>query len=153
MSVLALTVYFLPVVLLSLLFMSLLLTLNVSFSKFLNILLQCFLIKSIFTKYFSQIIYHPLRYFSEQILAVLAKNPLNTLIIVLEGIDGLIYTFVIAGLLSGLDKFTSTRRFFGRANIFARLIEYAKNVRSKSKSMYTSHRKTTRNNHFCYSFF
>ena len=50
--------------------------------------------QTILTNYFSQMIYLPLRYFSEQILVALLK----TFIIILEGIDGLICMFVIADL-------------------------------------------------------
>ena len=50
----------------------------------------CFLlllILSIFAKHISQIFYSPpLKYFSEQILVALARNPVNILVIVLESI-------------------------------------------------------------------
>ena len=63
--------------------------------KVISYLLQCFLIISIFSKHISQILYFSPKYFSEHILAALARNPLNMLVIVEHG---LICTFVRAGL-------------------------------------------------------
>ena len=50
--------------------------------------------------YRSDILLPPSKYFSEQILVVLARNSLNMLVIVPEGTQecGLIWTFVRAGL-------------------------------------------------------
>ena len=68
--------------------------------KFINYLLLCFPIMSIFAKYINQIFYFLHQIFSEQIFVALARNPLNMLVIVSGGMQecGLICTFVRAGL-------------------------------------------------------
>ena len=70
--------------------------------KAINHLLQCFSIISIFAKYIRYSISN-LKYFSEQILVALARNPLNMLVIVSGGIQecGLICTFVRAHVHGG----------------------------------------------------
>ena len=95
------TVYFLLVLLLLLLSLLLLLLISrVFFSKlliiFCNVFLSCPFSQNVAVRYSIS----SLKYFSEQILAALARNLLNMLVIVSGGIQecGLICTFVRSGL-------------------------------------------------------
>ena len=86
--------------LLLLLLLLLLLTLRVFFSKlliiFCNVFRSCPFLRNISVRYSIS----AFKYFSRQILVTLARNPLNMLVVVSEGIQecDLICTFVRAGL-------------------------------------------------------
>ena len=83
-----------------LLLLSLLLTLRVSFSKLLIIFCNVFRSGSFLRNISVRYSISAFKYFSGQILVTLARNPLNMLVVVSEGIQecDLICTFVRAGL-------------------------------------------------------